>query len=105
MRLIQIAVTIFLLSQVNQLVLAADNLEGIDAARAFPVQRNNTVIHNSPKNDGDVNQNSTVAATATSAPDNKPAPKDTTLNINGNGGSTNRSAGGTATLRKRFTFD
>jgi hypothetical protein len=105
MRFIFILSIIFLLFPVSNSVLAADNLDGIDAARAFPVQRNSTVIHSPSKRDGDINQNSTATTTATSDPDNKPAHKDTTLNINGNGGSTNRPAGGNASLRKRFVFD
>ena len=35
----------------------------------------------------------------------KPNPKDTTLRIDGNGGSTNRSAGGKAILKQRIPFD
>ncbi|WP_215315949.1 hypothetical protein [Polynucleobacter sp. MWH-UH2A] len=42
---------------------------------------------------------------ASSSTDKQKNPKDTSLQINGNGGSTNRPAGGNATLRKRFTFD
>ena len=102
MRIIQTLLTIFLLCQVNQAVLAGDNLDSIDTARAFPVQRNNTIINSSSRKDGNV-QGDAMSNASTS--ENKPAPKDMTLNINGNGGSTNRSAGGNATLRKRFTFD
>jgi hypothetical protein len=77
-----------------------DSVE-IDKARAFPVQRNTAVIHSSSKEASDSNAEYEFS----SADKAKTAPKDTSLLINGNGGSTNRPAGGNATLRKRFTFD
>jgi hypothetical protein len=80
---------------------ASDDFVEIDKARVFPVQRNTTVIHNSSKEESDTNAQSGF----NSADKPKAPPKDTSLQINGNGGSTNRPAGGNATLRKRFTFD
>ena len=73
----------------------------IDKARVFPVQRNTTVIRSSNKEAADPNADSST----TMLDKQKTPPKDTSLQINGNGGSTNRPAGGNATLRKRFTFD
>jgi hypothetical protein len=73
----------------------------IDKARVFPVQKNTTVIHGANKDVADAGSEHA----SSSADTQKSPPKDTSLQINGNGGSTNRSAGGTATLRKRFTFD
>lgn len=90
-----------ILSFAYALSYASDDPVEIDKARAFPVQRNTTVIHNSKKEASDSNAESGVGATDKS----KTPPKDTSLLINGNGGSTNRPAGGNATLRKRFTFD
>lgn len=72
----------------------------MDKAKVFPVQRNTTVIHGPSKEAADPNAES---STAMSDKQKIPA-KDTSLVINGNGGSTNRPAGGNATLRKRFTF-
>jgi hypothetical protein len=73
----------------------------IDNARVFPVQRNTTVIHSASKDAADTNADQG----SSSADKQKNPPKDTSLQINGNGGSTNRPAGGNATLRKRFSFD
>lgn len=73
----------------------------IDKVRAFPVQRNATVIHSSNKEAADPSAESSAAM----SDKQKTQPKDTSLVINGNGGSTNRPVGGNATLRKRFTFD
>ncbi|QWD62988.1 hypothetical protein [Polynucleobacter sp. MWH-UH25E] len=73
----------------------------IDKSKVFPVQRNTAVIHSANKDAADTNADQV----SSSADKQKSSPKDTSLQINGNGGSTNRPAGGTATLRKRFTFD
>ena len=97
------AVIAFFLLQVMQAVLASDEMGDIDKARVFPIQKNNTVIHSAPKSGEDANENQaplTSPGYAKGSP-----PKDTSLIINGNGGSSNRSAGGNASLRKRFTFD
>jgi hypothetical protein len=80
---------------------ASEDPVEIDKARVFPVQRNTTVIHSANKDAADANSDQTYS----SADGQKSPTKDTSLQINGNGGSTNRPAGGTATLRKRFTFD
>lgn len=80
---------------------ASDEPVEIDKARVFPVQKNTTVIHSSNAERSDVNASSPSG----SEDQQKPSPKDTSLQIHGNGGSTNRPAGGSATLRKRFTFD
>ena len=67
----------------------------IDKSRVFPVQKNPTVEHSQK-------------ADKTSGADvdpKKPNPKDTSLRIDGNGGSTNRSAGGKAILKQRIPFD
>ena len=73
----------------------------IDKARVFPVQRNTKVIHSANKDFADTNSDQEMSLT-----DKQKSPqKDTSLQINGNGGSTNRPVGGTATVRKRFTFD
>ena len=84
-----------------QFASANDESVEIDMARAFPVQRNTTVIHASNKETANPNSESSTDL----ADKQKTPPKDTSLVINGNGGSTNRPAGGNATLRKRFTFD
>ena len=84
-----------------QFANANDESVEIDKARVFPVQRNTTVIHSSNKEVADPNSESS----ADLADKQKAPPKDTSLVINGNGGSTSRPAGGNATLRKRFTFD
>ena len=65
----------------------------IDKARVFPVQKNPIVEH------------SQKADKSSDADPKKPNPKDTTLRIDGNGGSTNRSAGGKAILKQRIPFD
>jgi hypothetical protein len=101
--MIRITATVFFLFKLTQVVLANDEVGGVDKARVFPVQKNNTVIHSASKNEEDANANQTTLPS--SSPPNKSPPKDTSLLINGNGGSTNRAAGGNATLRKRFTFD
>ncbi len=67
----------------------------IDKARVFPVQKNPIVEH-SQKSD---------KASGADADPKKPNPKDTSLRIDGNGGSTNRSAGGKAILKQRIPFD
>jgi beta-lactam-binding protein with PASTA domain len=97
------AATAFFLLQVMQAVLASDEMGEIDKARVFPIQKNNTVIHSTPKSGEDVNENQ-ASLTSLGYAKGSP-PKDTSLIINGNGGSSNRSAGGNASLRKRFTFN
>ena len=93
----------FLIFQVTQPILASDDLDGIDKARVFPIQQNKTVIHDPSKNS---DTSSEISGSTSSREDiNKTAPKDTTVNFRGNGGSTNRAAGGNANLSKRFTFD
>jgi hypothetical protein len=97
-RIVLLGMTLFV---ANPAVYADDGQVEIDKARVFPAQRNTTVIHSSNKEVADPNSESSVdLADKQNAP-----PKDTSLVINGNGGSTNRPAGGNATLRKRFTFD
>lgn len=93
----------YLIVQAIQPVLASDDLDGIDKARVFPVQKNKTVIHDPAKSTDSASE---ISGSISYREDiNKTPPKDTTLNINGNGGSTSRPAGGGASLRKRFTFD
>ena len=82
-------------------VYADDGQIEIDKARVFPVQRNTTAIQSSNKDTTNLKSESSTDL----ADKQKSPPKDTSLVINGNGGSTNRSAGGSATLRRRFTFD
>jgi hypothetical protein len=65
----------------------------IDKARVFPVQKNPIVEH------------SQKADKPSDTDPKKPNPKDTTLRVDGNGGSTNRSAGGKAILKQRIPFD
>ncbi|MBU3578266.1 hypothetical protein [Polynucleobacter sp. UK-Kesae-W10] len=69
----------------------------IDQSRVFPVQKN-PIIERSHRQD----QNKDEAVDGKSK---KSDPKDTKLSIDGNGGSSNRSAGGKATLRQRIPFD
>ena len=98
---ITLATLIFLL--LSQAIFADDDVVAIDKERVFPTQKNKTVIHDSSKNSETSGDNSTTSPSTANA--DKRAPKDTSLSINGNGGSTNRAAGGNAVLRKRFTFD
>ena len=98
MRIILLGVALFF---THLTVYADDGQVEIDKARVFPVQKNTTVIHSSNKDAANPNSESSTDL----ADKQKPSPKDTSLVINGNGGSTNRPAGGNATLRKRFTFD
>jgi hypothetical protein len=100
--MMRLIATLFFVCLTIQPVFADDDMAGIDRARVFPVQKNKTIIHSSSKDDKDASENQ-LGPSAFS--DEKKPPKDTALLINGNGGSTNRSAGGNATLRKRFTFD
>jgi hypothetical protein len=79
---------------------SSDSSGEMDKARVFPVQRKATVIHSPNKEVTDPNAESLAAM----SDKQKILSKDTSLVINGNGGSTNRPAGGNATLRKRFTF-
>ncbi len=95
-------VTAFFLLQAIQFVSANDEVGDIDKARVFPVQKNNTVIHSSSKSEGESNENQALPSSVSAS---KAQSKDTSLMINGNGGSNNRAAGGNATVRKRFTFD
>jgi hypothetical protein len=95
-----VGVFVFSITLLNLSASAAEEVE-IDKARVFPVQRNTTVIHNANQDVADTGSEQA----SSSADKQKNPPKDTSLQINGNGGSTNRPAGGTATLRKRFTFD
>ena len=97
-RLILLGMTLFF---AYPTVYADDGQVEIDKARVFPVQKNTTVIHSSNKETANPNSESSTDLTDKQ----KTPPKDTSLVINGNGGSTNRPAGGNATLRKRFTFD
>ncbi|APC06262.1 hypothetical protein AOC10_06840 [Polynucleobacter asymbioticus] len=72
-----------------------------DKASAIPVQKNSSVVSGASKEDSAANPEQFPSM---SNADKQKAPKDTSLNLTGNGGSTNRSAGGNAMLRKRFTF-
>ncbi|QWD90194.1 hypothetical protein [Polynucleobacter sp. MWH-Braz-FAM2G] len=96
-------IIITLLCQTASIASAGDDLEGIDVARAFPIQKNSTAIHHSSKKQTEASPNQDASSTSTES--NKPPPNDTSLSINGNGGSSNRPAGGSATLRKHFSFD
>jgi hypothetical protein len=69
----------------------------IDQARVFPVQKN-PIIERSHRQDKSKDG-------AVDGESKKSDPKDTKLSIDGNGGSSNRSAGGKATLRQRIPFD
>lgn len=80
---------------------SSDGSVEIDKARVFPVQRNTTAIQSSNKDTTNLKSESSTDL----ADKQKSPPKDTSLVINGNGGSTNHPAGGNATLRKRLTFD
>ena len=85
-------------------LLAYDNDSAVDSNKAsvIPTQKNSSVVHNAAKDDS---TNSSEQFPSLSQADVKKAPpKDTSLNLTGNGGSTNRGAGGNAMLRKRFTF-
>jgi len=85
-------------------LLAYDNASAVDSNKAsvIPTQKNSSVVHNAAKDDS---TNSSEQFPSLSQADVKKAPpKDTSLNLTGNGGSTNRGAGGNAMLRKRFTF-
>ena len=99
------AVIAFFLLQVIQAVLASDEMGDIDKARVFPIQKNNTVIHSTSKSGEDANENQVSLTSPGYAKGSPRKDTDTSLIINGNGGSSNRSAGGNASLRKRFTFD
>jgi hypothetical protein len=101
LRNISFALLSLVLSLLHLPAHASEDAVEIDKARVFPVQRNTTVIHSASKDAVDTNADQTSSSTDKQ----KNPPKDTSLQINGNGGSTNRPAGGNATLRKRFTFD
>ncbi|MBU3639756.1 hypothetical protein [Polynucleobacter sp. AP-RePozz3-80-G7] len=102
MKINRFKVATFFFFQVIRAASANDEIGDVDKARVFPVQKNNTVIHSASKNEGDTNESQALSF---STPASKTQTKDTSLIINGNGGSTNRAAGGNAALRKRFTFD
>jgi hypothetical protein len=69
----------------------------MDKSRVFPVQKNPLIEHSQRVDKSSAN--------AEEADSKKPASKDTSLRIDGNGGSTNRSAGGKAMLKQRIPFD
>ena len=93
---------IILLCAATQAAVASDDLGEIDKARVFPVQKN-SVPHYSNTTSEFSNEYQSTTAPLIEA--DKKKPKDASLTINGNGGSTNRSAGGNAVLKKRFSFD
>ena len=95
-------VTTFFLLQTIQFVSANDEVGDIDKARVFPVQKNSISQH-SNKNSNDSDESQMTSSSLMAA--DKKISRDTSLSINGNGGSTNRSAGGNAVLKKRFSFD
>ena len=95
-------VTGFFLLQAIQFVSANDEVGDIDKARVFPVQKNSMSKY--PNKDSNVSDESQMTSSSLIEADRKTS-KDTSLSINGNGGSTNRSAGGSAVLKKRFSFD
>jgi hypothetical protein len=70
---------------------------GIDQARVFPVQKNPLVEHSQKANQS--------AGAMSDVDQKKQDPKDTKFNLDGNGGSTNRSAGGKAMLKQRIPFN
>jgi hypothetical protein len=74
-----------------------DSQAEIDKSRVFPVQKNPIVEHSQKANQS--------VGTAGEVDKKKPDPKDTKFNLDGNGGSTNRSAGGKAMLKQRIPFD
>lgn len=102
MKINRFKVATFFFFQVIRATSANDEIGDVDKARVFPVQKNNTVIYSSSKNEGDSNENQALPSSVSAS---KAQSKDTSLMINGNGGSTNRAAGGNAAVRKRFTFD
>ena len=87
---------------ISQLVYANDSAVDADKASVIPVQKNSSVVNGASKED--LAASSEQFPSLSQADVKKAPPKDTSLNLTGNGGSTNRSAGGNAMLRKRFTF-
>ena len=69
----------------------------IDLDRVFPLQRNPLIVHSQKKEE--------ASKGAIDGDSPKSDPKDTKLNINGNGGSSTRGAGGKAMLLKRIPLD
>ena len=102
MRITWITFFILFCFQCIGLVYANDNLVDADKASAIPVQKNSSVVNGASKEDSAANSEQFPSLSQSDA--KKAPPKDTSLNLTGNGGSTNRSAGGNAMLRKRFTF-
>ena len=91
---------IFLALQFTCLVFAADDSTQSDKPSVFPVQKNSSDSGSSTQDGLATNQQFPSLSKA----DSQKPPKDTSLNLTGNGGSSNRSAGGNAMLKKRFTF-
>ena len=102
MRITKTTLFVFLALQIFEFVYANENLADSDKASVIPTQKNSSIVNNAAKDDS---TNSSEQSPSLSQADVKKAPpKDTSLNLTGNGGSTNRGAGGNAMLRKRFTF-
>jgi hypothetical protein len=100
MNIIRISLSTLLTLQISCLVHAADTLPPPDKSGAAPVQKKSTDASATSKDDSRADQ----PFPSMSSADSQKSPKDTSLNLTGNGGSSNRSAGGNAMLRKRFTF-
>ena len=94
--------TIILLCMATQAVFASADIREIDKARVFPVQKN-SVTHNSNATSDLSNEYQSTPFSLIEA--DKKKSKDTSLTINGNGASINRSVGGNTVLKKRFSFD
>jgi len=88
---------LFLVFLISFPVFGDEPTSTVDRERVFPVQRNPLIVHSEKKEE--------ASKGGIEVDSSKPVPKDTQLNINGNGGSTNRSAGGKATLLKRIPLD
>ena len=100
MNITRISLSILFTLQITCLAHAADTPPPPDKAGAAPVQKKSTDASATSQDDSRANQPFPSMSNA----DSQKAPKDTSLNLTGNGGSSNRSAGGNAMLRKRFTF-
>jgi hypothetical protein len=100
MYIIRISLSILLTLQITCLVHAAENPPPLDKPGAASVQKKSTDVSGTSQDDSKANQPFPSMNNA----DSQKASKDTSLNLTGNGGSSNRSAGGNAMLRKRFTF-
>jgi len=98
----RIVLYVLLSFPVSLLAYANDSAVDSNKTSVSPTQKNSSVVNNAAKDDSTSNPEQFPSL---SQADVKKAPsKDTSLNLTGNGGSTNRGAGGNAMLRKRFTF-